>query len=92
MTTTVRAIVLASMAGALVVFAVVQDRVTAAGARQYVTLQTAALSGSGAPVSVDEIMVPAVRESVRRGLLWGAAVLVAGLTGAAVVSKRTRRE
>ena len=43
-------------------------------------------------MSIDEVMAPAVRESVRRGLLWGGAVLVVGLTAAAVVAKRARRE
>jgi hypothetical protein len=92
MTSTVRAVVQASVVGALMVCAVVQDRVTAAGARQYVTLQSAALSGSGSPVTIDAVMAPAVRDSVRRGLLWGGLVLGVGLAGAASVSKRARRE
>src|SRR5687767_557513 len=36
-----------SLAAALVVFAVVQDRVTAAGAREYVVRQREALAGRG---------------------------------------------
>lgn len=92
MTGSVRAVVLGSVAGALMVLAAVQDRVTAAGARQYVTLQSAALSGNGVPVTIDAVMAPAVRDSVRRGLLWGAVVLGLGLAGAAAISKRARRE
>ena len=92
MTGTVRAVVLGSVAGALMVLAAVQDRVTAAGARQYITLQSAALAGNGAPVTIDAVMAPAVRDSVRRGMLWGGVVLGVGLAAAAAVSKRARRE
>ena len=92
MTRTVRGVVLASVAAALIVFAVVQDRGTAEGASAYVRLQRAALSGNGSPVTIDEVMAPAVLDSVRRGGLWGGVVLAVGLAGAAVVSKRARRE
>ena len=74
-----RTIILMTFVLALVVFAVVQDRVTAAGARQYVTLQRAALAGRGAPVTIDEVMIPAVKRSVRQGLAWGGAVMVGGI-------------
>jgi hypothetical protein len=73
---------------AVVVFAVIQDRVTAAGARRYVALQRAALAGRGSSVTVDEIMGPAIAESVHEGLLWGGVVLVSGVGIAAVVSAR----
>lgn len=73
---------------AVVVFAVVQDRVTAAGARRYVALQRAALAGRGPAVTVDEIMRPAITESVREGLWWGGAVLVGGVGIAAAVRGR----
>jgi hypothetical protein len=86
-----RAIVVAALAAALVVFAVVQDRLTAAGARAYVRMQRSALEGRGAPVTLDEVMEPAISRSVRQGLLWGGVVLLAGL-GAASMSKRGRRE
>jgi len=76
------------MLAAVVVFAVVQDRVTAAGARRYVALQRAALAGRGPAVTVDEIMRPAIAESVREGLLWGGAVLVGGVGVAAAVRAR----
>jgi hypothetical protein len=74
-----RGILIATALAALVVFAVVQDRVTAAGARRYVELQRAALAGGAHPVTVDEIMRPAVSRSVREGLLWGGVVFLSGV-------------
>ncbi len=79
--------VVLTLLAALVVFCVVQDRITAAGAREYVRLQRA-----GAPVTVDDVMKPAVRRSVRQALLWSALVVGSGLTGAAIVARRSRRE
>ncbi len=84
-------ILIATALAALVVFAVVQDRVTAAGARRYVALQRAALAGRGPAVTVDEIMRPAIRQSVREGLLWGGVVLVSGMGIAAAVLATTPR-
>jgi len=83
-----RGILIATVLVALVVFAVIQDRVTAAGARRYVALQRAALAGRGPAVTVDEIMRPAVAQSVREGLLWGGVVLVSGVGIAAAVAAR----
>lgn len=77
---------------AIVVFCIVQDRLTAAGAREYVRLQRAAIAGSGPPVTVDAIMKPAVRHSVREGLLWSGVVLAGGCAAAAAVARRSRRE
>jgi hypothetical protein len=74
---------------ALAVFLVVQDRVTAAGARRYVALQRSAIAGRTPPVTIDEIMRPAVDRSVRQGVLWGGVVLLVGL-GAAAVMARSR--
>jgi len=79
MVATPRALVVLVFVAALVVFSIVQDRVTAAGAREYVVRQRATLAGRSAPVTVDEVMRPAVERSVRQGLLWGGVVLVAGL-------------
>ena len=76
---------LASIAAAMVVFLVVQDRITAAGARDYVARQRAAALGQAPAVTIDEVMRPAVRRSVRVGLLWGGLVLAAGLATAAAV-------
>jgi hypothetical protein len=83
-----RGILIATALAALVVFAVVQDRVTAAGARRYVTLQRAALAGRGHAVTVDAIMRPAIAQSVHDGLLWGGVVLASGVGIAAAVAAR----
>ena len=79
MSVRVRWIVLASIAAAVAVFLVVQDRITAAGARDYVARQRAAAAGQAPAVTIDEVMRPAVARSVRAGLLWGGVVLAAGL-------------
>ncbi|HEY3092962.1 MAG TPA: hypothetical protein VGJ52_07685 [Vicinamibacterales bacterium] len=85
-----RVVLIVTAIAAFVVFAVVQDRVTAAGARQYVALQRDALSGRGHAVTVDEVMRPAIERSVQQGLMWGGAVLIAGAGVAGVVSRRQR--
>jgi hypothetical protein len=85
-----RVILIVTALAALIVFAVVQDRVTAAGARRYATLQRDALAGRGHAVTVDEIMRPAIAQSVQQGLLWGGVVLVAGVSVAGVVGRRPR--
>jgi hypothetical protein len=80
-----------ALAAAVVVFCVVQDRVTAAGARRYVALQRDALaSGTPGPV-LDEVMAPAIRRSVRLGLVSGGAAGALTL-GASLLARRTRRE
>ena len=81
-----RTILVATALAALAVFAVVQDRVTAAGARRYVALQRDALAGHGPAVTVDEVMRPAIERSVRQGLLWGGVVLVGGVSVAGAVA------
>ena len=86
-----RALVVLSFVAALVVFSIVQDRITAAGARQYVTRQREARAGRAPLVAVDEVMRPAVERSVRRGLLWGGVALVAGLVIAEAQRRRRRR-
>ena len=85
-----RAILAFTALAALVVFAVVQDRVTAAGARRYVAIQRDALAGRAQPVTVDEIMRPAVERSVQQGLTWSGLVLAGGLTVAGAVARRQR--
>jgi len=82
-------VVIAAMA-ALAVFAIVQDRITAAGARRYATLQRAALDGRGPAVTIDEIMKPAIERSVQQGLYWGGGVLVVGLGLAGAAARRRR--
>jgi hypothetical protein len=81
---------LLACAAALTVFCVVQDRVTATGARQYVALQRDAFAGRGEPVTIDAILRPAVARSVTLASLSSGAVLAAGL-GAASLLGRGRR-
>jgi hypothetical protein len=73
-----------------VVFCVVQDRVTAAGVRQYVALHRAAMAGRGPAVRLDDVMDPARRRSAQHGLAWGGVTWTLGMAGAAVV-RRSRR-
>lgn len=73
---------------AFVVFCVVQDRVTAAGARRYVALQRDALAGRGRFVTIDEVMQPAIDASVRYALLSAGAVMIAGWFAAGLVGRR----
>lgn len=91
MSTHVRWIVLVSVVAALAVFAAVQDRVSAEGVRRYVTLQRSAITGQTPQVTIDQVMRPAVQRSVRQGALWAIVVLAAGLSTAAVVSRRGAR-
>src|SRR5690242_9806918 len=73
-----RLIIAATLVLAFVVFCVVQDRVTAAGARRYVAQQRQAMAGHGRAVTIEEVMTPAVRSSVRQALLWSGLVIVVG--------------
>jgi hypothetical protein len=82
-----RTIVVITAMCAVTVFCVVQDRVTAAGARRYTALQRDALAGRGPAVTIEEIMRPAIAESVRQGLYWGAGVIAAGLGVAAAAAR-----
>ncbi len=81
---------LMTFVAAVVVFAAVQDRVTASGARQYETQQRAALAGSGPPVTIDQVMVPVVASSVGKGLAWSGAVAAAGVAGALATAQGRR--
>jgi hypothetical protein len=76
---------LATFAAALVVFAGVQDRVTASGARQYVAAQRAAIAGRGLPVTIDQVVAPAVRRSVTQAATWALVVIAAGSLAAFLV-------
>ena len=87
-----RVILLLTLIAVVITFAVVQDRVTAAGARRYVALHREAAAGRRAPVSIDEVVKPAVRQSVRQGLMWSGAVLVAGVLLASFVGRRPQGE
>jgi hypothetical protein len=85
-----RAIVVTTGIVALAVFCVVQDRITAAGARRYASLQRDALAGRGRVVTIDEVMKPAIEQSVQQGLFWGGGVMAAGLGVAGAVARRGR--
>src|SRR5687768_7422120 len=90
MVATPRTLLVLTFAAALVVFSIVQDRVTAAGARQYVRLhREAALAGRANPVTVHQVMGPAIDRSVRQGLRWGGLVLVIGFVLTAAVRTRS---
>lgn len=86
----VRTILWFTIAAAIVVFCIVQDRVTAEGARRYVALQKAALAGRGSAVTIDEVMQPAVARSVRLALLSSGGVLVIGAAAGLLVRVRWR--
>jgi len=77
---------------AVVVFAVVQDRVTVAGVGEYVSASREAAAGRRPPVTIDEIMKPAVARAFQQGALWGGVVLVAGLGGTLAARRRWSRE
>lgn len=79
-----------TIAAAVAVFLVVQDRVTASGARRYVALQRAADAGATATPTIDQVMSPVITRSVQQGLLWGGVVLAAGLGSAGPLSRATR--
>lgn len=83
-----RGILWFTVAVALAVFCVVQDRVTAAGARRYVALQRAALARGGPLVTIDAVMQPAIDESVRLGLIASGAVAAVGVAAALAVRRR----
>jgi hypothetical protein len=90
MTLAPRTVVGVTLVLALVVFCAVQDRVTAAGARHYVSLQRDARSSGDRAVTIDSVMRPAVSRSVRQGLLWAGVTTAAGV-GAAFLSRRRER-
>ncbi len=86
----VRRVAVFAFVAAIVTFCIVQDRVTAAGAQRYVALQRAAMAGGAPGPTIDEVMIPAVRRSVRDGLAWAGGVGAAGLVAAAVAARSLR--
>ena len=86
-----RAVVFICIA-AIVVFAVVHDRVTVAGVGEYIAAYHDAAAGRRPPVTIDEIMKPAVRRAAWQGATWGGVVLIAGLGGTIALRRRTHRE
>ena len=87
----VRRVLVFTFLAALVVFAVVQDRLTARGTDQYVRAQRAAAAGQGAPPSIAAVMRPAVARSVRLGLLSSGMVAGVGVASAVLLARRSRR-
>jgi hypothetical protein len=85
-------LVVFSCAAAVVVFAVVQDRLTVSGVGQYVTAYRDAAASGRPAVTIDEVMKPAVAHAVRQGALWGGVVLVAGLAVSLGARRRPIRE
>jgi hypothetical protein len=77
-----------TLAAAVAAFCVVQDRVTAEGARRYVALQKNALAGRGPVVTIDEVMKPAVARSVRLAFLSGGSVAAVGVAAGFLVRRR----
>ena len=81
-----------TLLAAVAVFCVVQDRVTAAGARRYIELYRSASPADGERVTIDSVMRPAIRDSLRQALLWSGGVAAAGIAVSAVSRRRSRRE
>ena len=90
MTVRPRGIMVFTCIAAAMAFCGVQDYVTNQGARRYVELQRAAMAGQGPAVTIDEIMHPAVVQSVREGLLWGGVVMATGWGAARIIARRGR--
>lgn len=84
-----RVVVVFTFVAAVAVFCIVQDRVTAGGARRYAELARAAIARHQR-VNVDEVMRPAVHRSVRLGLSSAGAVLLTGAAVAVAVSRSGR--
>lgn len=71
--------VVVTLVASLATFCVVQDRMTADGARRYVRMQREAMAANTpANVTVDEVMTPATREGVTTGLLSAVGILLTG--------------
>ena len=81
-------VVVFTLVAAFVVFCIVQDRVTAAGARHYVMLHAAP---GGSSATIEAVMRPAVRRSVLDALWWSGVVAIVGFAAAGVVARRSRR-
>ena len=79
-------VLLLTLVIAVGVFAVVQDRITASGARSYVAQQRDRAAAGEPPVAVAEVMEPAIARSTRIASLAAAGVLLAG--GLAVFTLR----
>ena len=74
---------------ALTVFVVAQDRIVTSGVGRYIDLKRTQLAGRGPDVAIADVMQPAVRRSVRFGLILAGAVFFAGCGVAALRSRRS---
>lgn len=81
-----------SSVAALVVFAVVQDRITVAGVGQYELAYRDAAAGRRPRVTIDEVMKPAVARGVQQGALWGGVAFIAGVGGTFAARRLRGRE
>lgn len=72
-------IVMVTCVLAVATFAVVQDRVTAAGARKYAAISRNAVARGTEGVTIESVMAPAIRSSVRWGAASAGGVLLVGL-------------
>ena len=79
-----------TVVAALVAFCIVQDRITAAGASRYALAALAAIDHHQPVAPIDSVMRPAIRRSVRLGLVAAGVVLASGLGTAALVSRIRR--
>jgi hypothetical protein len=86
----IRRLIVLTFAAAFVVFCIVQDRVTAAGASRYAREALAALDRHEPVAPIDSVMGPAIRRSVGLGLASAGVVLAAGLGSAAAMSRSRR--
>jgi hypothetical protein len=75
-------IAIVTCALAIATFAVVQDRVTAAGARHYAAMSRDAVARRTAGVTIESVMAPAIRSSVQWGAASAGLVLLVGLGAA----------
>ena len=75
---------------AIVVFAVVQDRLTVAGVGRYVSMSGEAAAGRGPAVTIDSVMKPAVAHAVRQAMRWSGVALATGLGGTLIARRRQR--
>jgi len=80
-----------SAIAAIVVFAVVQDRLTVAGVGRYVSMSRAAAAGLGPAVTIDAVMKPAVVHAVQQATLWSGLVLATGIGGTLIARRRQGR-
>jgi hypothetical protein len=83
-----RAILFATLVLAAATFAIVQDRVTAAGARRYAAMSRQAIADGTRGATIESVMTPATHDSVRWGAASAGLVLIVGSSVAAMAGRR----